>query len=229
MEGVLMLKIRFLGAALTAVLLAISSPAAKASTVFGFYSLDGGSTINPLVDADGTASVFAFSGALGNFNINLLSAIGQPDAGPNLLSVTSINNHSGTGTDTLKLYFLATDLNPGGSLTFTSQFTSNAQGGGLSLLGSTYLGTPQAPGTALGLAAFPPLLGLGSSVTSTVAPPGFSLTGALDITATGFQSSNSSITVSAVPGPVLGAGLPGLIVACGGLLVLARRRRREAV
>jgi hypothetical protein len=42
-------------------------------------------------------------------------------------------------------------------------------------------------------------------------------------------SSNFSIMINAysVPGPVVGAGLPGLVAACGGLIGLARRRRRQ--
>jgi len=36
-----------------------------------------------------------------------------------------------------------------------------------------------------------------------------------------------NLSVFAVPAPIVGAGLPGLIAACGALLAFARRRRRQ--
>ena len=49
-------------------------------------------------------------------------------------------------------------------------------------------------------------------------------------TVTGCAGLTGLVDVStvAIPGPIVGAGLPGLIAACGGLIALARRRRRLA-
>lgn len=41
------------------------------------------------------------------------------------------------------------------------------------------------------------------------------------------QTGNTGPVDVSVPGPLAGAGLPGLVMACGGLVGLARRRRRQ--
>jgi hypothetical protein len=46
-----------------------------------------------------------------------------------------------------------------------------------------------------------------------------------DVTHQGPFDASFSLTGVTVPGPVLGAGLPGLVAACGGLLALWRRKR----
>jgi hypothetical protein len=44
-----------------------------------------------------------------------------------------------------------------------------------------------------------------------------------------FGIDNISLDARAVPGPIVGAGLPGLILALGGLVALSRRRRNYAI
>src|SRR5262245_6501352 len=64
--------------------------------------------------------------------------------------------------------------------------------------------------------------------TGTVRLTGFDPTPAnFLLTAQGTGPVTFSATTVAVPGPIVGAGLPGLIAALGGLVALARRRRKQ--
>jgi hypothetical protein len=54
------------------------------------------------------------------------------------------------------------------------------------------------------------------------------VTEVITLAATGNGTALSTVNL-AVPGPIVGAGFPGLAAACSALLMLARRRRTKEV
>jgi hypothetical protein len=86
-------------------------------------------------------------------------------------------------------------------------------------------------GSLFGIQYFGTIVDIGQSLSLSISTSGLTYS-----YGDGFHPSNSSagnisasLAPSPVPGPTAGAGLSGLIAACGALLVLARRRRQLVV
>jgi hypothetical protein len=214
-------------AAAAGLALAVSVLSANAVTVS--IGLQEGGPITP-VGTTGTSAGFA--GAFGTFIFNQVSGHGNPDvAFPDLLLSNSINT-STDGPGTINVFVTAQGItSPAGLVSFLSSFTTNIVPAGWTVVEQTYLDPGNGQFTnnpALQLAGPVTLGSLGSAAQNSTKNAGnnYSITEEFSITALGPGSANSTIDV-AVPGPLAGAGVPGLIAACAGLLGLARRRQRK--
>jgi hypothetical protein len=133
---------------------------------------------------------------------------------------------AGNGTATDFRWEYTVTAAPGFILTdAASSLTGVAGTLGESLLGN---GNPSPGGTLVGSISLGPVLPASEIIS--IVPPQFSLLAVKD-QATGATGEASALingfSVSAVPGPIVGAGLPGLVTACGALIGLARRRRQR--
>ena len=197
-------------------------------------SLDGGATI---VNSGNTSTGFFIGGAtLGPFQSGFVVA--SPPTLPlsHMLNGNTVNLAAAAGAGTLDVYITVSDIPSLAALAgiFTSQFDVVGLTEGwevesetlISLTNQLYLGAQlssaffNSPADAAG--PFPVAFAVGAT--------DFSVTGHFTIMTNGLAGGfNGGVDIAAVPGPVVGAGIPGIIAAFGGLYAFYRRRRQAAV
>jgi hypothetical protein len=219
--------------------LAISSTASAAQVFFqDFESVAGNSlSLTTLPGFTVTGSTVDVVAASNPWGITTSSNIVDLDGSPGPATIASSTSYSFNAGDRITLSFLLSgNQRSSGSDDFILGWTLNAATPLTNALGTGYFSfinvasalAPASGSLSITLAGNDPYALSSVSFTAGAAGTlGFSF-GTTSFDNVGPLLDNVSLDISAVPSPIVGAGFPGLLMALGGLVVLARRRRMAA-
>jgi hypothetical protein len=197
------------------------SSAAVADTISFVATLDN-TVVNTTNSADGTLNIPDVS--FGAFNLNTVTINSQSFLAAGELLATNMLDvaQTATGAHTLVLDITANGLTGPNALTpLESEFSVTGLTNGWTVQEKTTInGNP--------LSATPVFTGNSASTdlfASAFLGSTFSADAHYIITSSGAGSFNGGIDISAVPGPVLGSGVPGLAFAALGMMWFARYRQ----
>lgn len=162
------------------------------------------------------------------FNLNTLTIASEGSlTAPDYLKTNTLNvDQTGTGNHQLVIDILATGLSgPNALQALLSEFSVTG-------MTATWTASEQTFINGVLLSSVGPFSSNSASADVNGAAflgPTFNAEVKYTINSMGAGSFNGGIDIAAgVPGPVVGAGLPGLVTGCFGLLALARRRKNAA-
>lgn len=213
---------------------ALSSPASAAQVFFqDFETVTPSLSLTSLPGFTVTGQTVDVVGAVNTYGINALSNVVDLDGTPGPATITSANTFAFNAGDRVTLSFLVGGAQRGSpSDDFILGWTLSALIPVSNVLGTgyfNYINIANAFGSTSGSTSIS-LPGQAAFTLSTVAftagaagSLGFSF-GTTSFDTIGPLLDNVGLDISAVPGPMMGAGIPGLVIALGALVALRRRR-----